>query len=294
LSADGAIPAGGFTLSYRAEAVYAGGELTEGFHKEDFGPTTQKPEDLSGFALLGGITANFGGMATVTLEGAYGSGDDRSKASKANWGSGTKFEGFHVPMAQWGRSVWFDEYSFYADTNGQNYGATGTNGDPFDFAGFFGDGMNGVVHNPDGSIHSVNKMTSAWNQRGLENLIYVTLGGTYTPVPPLTLGLDVFKFWAAETVPKGGFDPESQIVYSKSQDSDLGWEIDLTAKWTFNKNFAVTGAFAPWIPGDFFKVPAGSRLYDDPTHNPDHFAEIEKSSSLQWGYIARANCVFTF
>jgi hypothetical protein len=280
LSADGAIPAGGFTLSYRAEAVYAGGELTEGFHKEDFGPTTQREEKLSGFALLLGGTANFGGMATLTLEGAYGSGDHRGKVSRDNWGSGETFEGFHVPMAQWGRTVWFDEYSFYADTNAQ---ALGTNGDPFDFAGQFGNGVN----------KPGTKRTGAWNQRGLENLAYITLGGTVTPLPPLTLGLDVFKMWASQATPKGGFDPESRIIYSKQQDRDLGWEIDLTAKWTMNKNFAVTGAFCPWIPGDYFKVPKGSVFVDDPTHLSG--AEtVEKSSSLSWGYVARANCVFTF
>jgi hypothetical protein len=273
LAADGAIPAGAFTLSYRAEAVYAGGKIVDDVTDEDLA----KNQDISGYAFLLGATANFGGIATITLEGAYGSGDERNKDIDSQEDllkySGSKYEGFRVPMAQWGRSVWFDEWSFFSGS---------ASGDPFDFGGTFG---NGVSKN--------GKRTAAWNQRGLENLIYVTLGGTFTPLPPLTLGLDVFKFWAAETAPKGGFDPDSRIIYSKKQDSDLGWEIDLTAKWTMNKNFAVTGAFCPWIPGDYFKVPKGSVFVDDPTHLSG--AEtVEKSSSLSWGYVARANCVFTF
>ena len=112
---------------------------------------------------------------------------------------------------------------------------------------------------------------------------------------PLTLGVDVFKFWAAETTPKNGFDPESRIIWKKEQDRDLGWEIDLTAKWTFNKNFSVTGAFVPWFPGDFFKVPQGSVRVSDPGHpSTSVFSEVEKTSDPSWGYVARANCVFTF
>ena len=273
LAADGAIPAGAFTLSYRAEAVYAGGKIVDDVTDEDLA----KNQDISGYAFLLGATANFGGIATVTLEGAYGSGDERNKDIDSQEDllkySGSKFEGFRVPMAQWGRSVWFDEWSFFSGS---------ASGDPFDFGGTFG---NGVSKN--------GKRTAAWNQRGLENLIYVTLGGTFTPLPPLTLGLDVFKFWAAETTPKGGFDPDSRIIYSKKQDSDLGWEIDLTAKWTMNKNFAVTGAFCPWIPGDYFKVPAGSQFVGDPTDIDDR-DEVTGQGGLSWGWVARANCVFTF
>ena len=285
LAADGAFGlTSDVTLTYRAEAVYAGGELTDEFETTAFGPTTQKAEEIAGFALLGGITANFGGMATMTLEGAYGSGDHRGKVSRENWGSGETMEAFHIPMAQWGRSVWFDEYSFYGDTAANSLGV---NGDPFDFAGQFGNGVN----------KPGTKRTGAWNQRGLENLIYVTLGATVTPLPPLTLGLDIFKFWAAQTAPKGGWDPESRIVYAKDQDSDIGWEFDLTAKWTFNKNFAVTGAFAPFIPGDYFKVPKGSVFINNPQDYgtaPVTEELVEKDSALSWGYVARANCVFTF
>jgi len=270
---DGALPAGGFTLSYRAEAVYAGGKIVDDVSDEDLATN----QDISGYAFLLGGTANFGGMATVTLEGAYGSGDKRKGDIESEEDfrkySGSKFEGFRVPMAQWGRSVWFDEWSFFSGSS---------TGDPFDFGGTFGGGAN-----------SHGRRTAAWTQRGLENLIYVNLGGTFTPLPPLTLGIDVFKFWAAQTTPKGGFDPDSQILYSKSQDSDLGWEIDLTAKWTMNKNFAVTGAFCPWIPGDYFKVPEGSVYVSDPGHLSG-FEDIDHASSPEWGYVARANCVFTF
>jgi hypothetical protein len=292
LAADGAFAAGGdITLTYRAEAVYAGGCWQQDFEDTDFGPTTQEEAKINAFAILGGITANFGGVATMTLEGAYGSGDHSGKVEGDNWGQGDTYEGFHIPMAQWGRSVWFDEYSFYADTSTRSLG---TSGDPFEFAGPFGNGQVGIDRNAAGQPTSIRKMTGAWNQRGLENLIYVTLGGTYTPLPPLTLGLDIFKFWASQVTHEGGFDPNSRIVYSKEQDSDIGWEIDLTAKWTFNKNFAVTGAFAPFIPGDWFKVPAGSYWIEDPTNDPNEKTPIEADSSLSWGYVARANCVFTF
>jgi hypothetical protein len=273
LAADGAIPAGSFTLSYRAEAVYAGGKIVDGVTGND----DIKEQDISGYAFLLGGTANFGGVATLTLEGAYGSGDKRKKDIDSDKEfqqfSGSKFEGFRVPMAQWGRTVWFDEWSFFSGS---------ATGDPFDFGGSFGNG-----------VSKSGKRTAMWNQRGLENLIYVTLGGTVTPLPPLTLGLDVFKFWAAQTTPKGGFDPDSQILYSKKQDNDLGWEFDLTAKWTFNKNFAVTGAFCPWIPGDYFKVPKDSVYVSDPG-NISGFEDIPGEAGLSWGYVARANCVFTF
>jgi hypothetical protein len=273
LAADGAVPAGAFTLSYRAEAVYAGGKIVDDVTDEDLAAN----QDISGYAFLLGGTANFGGMATVTLEGAYGSGDKRKghidSDEEFRKYSGSKFEGFRVPMAQWGRSVWFDEWSFFSGS---------ATGDPFDFGGTFGRGVN-----DDG------KRTAAWHQRGLENLIYVTLGGTVTPLPPLTLGIDVFKFWAARTTPKGGFDPDSQILYSKKQDSDLGWEIDLTAKWTMNKNFAVIGAFCPWFPGDYFKVPKDSQYVSDPGHISG-FETIDHTSDPSWGYVARANCIFTF
>jgi hypothetical protein len=281
IAADGAVPAGDITFTYRAEAVYAGGMYMNGFDQVKFGPTEQEEEQEDAFAVLLGGTASFAGKATATLEGAYGSGDKRGKVTRDNWGSGHTMEGFHVPMAQWGRSVWFDEYSFYGGTGAMSLGV---NGDPFDFAGQFGNGVN----------KPGTKRTGAWNQRGLENLAYVTLGGTYTPLPPLTLGLDIFKLWASQSAPKGGFDPESRIVYSKEQSHDIGWEFDLTAKWTMNKNFAVTGAFCPFIPGDWFKVPKGSVFINDPTFNPGVTTDIPKSSSLEWGYVARANCVFTF
>lgn len=274
LSADGAVPVGpAFTLTYRAEAVYAGGNIVDDVNDKDFA----KEQDISGWAILGGVTANFGGVATVTLEGAYGSGDERDKKIHddediRNY-SGSDFEGFRVPYAQWGRSVWFDEWSFFA---------TSPTGDPFDFGGTFGGGFN----------HK-GEATAAWHQRGLENLFYITLGATYTPLPPLTLGIDVFKFWAVETTPKGGFDPDSRIIWNKEQDDDMGWEFDFTAKWVFNKNFAVIGAFCPWIPGDYFKVPKHSVFASDPTDDGT-WEEIERSSDPEWGYVARANCIFTF
>ncbi|MDH7500651.1 MAG: hypothetical protein QHH30_09755 [candidate division NC10 bacterium] len=274
VAADGAVPMGGMSISYRAEAVYAGGKLLDNFKKTD----RQKEEDISGFALLAGGTANLG-PATVTLEGAWGSGDKRSKAYKKNLGSGSKYEGFKVPMAQWGRSVWFDEWSFFDGS---------ATGDPWDFGGTFGGGIN----------KDRNRAAAAWHQRGLENLIYITLGASYTPITPLTLGIDVFKFWADETTPKHGFDADSRICWSKKQDNDLGWEIDLTAKWTLNKNFAVTGAFAPWFPGDYFKVPKNSWVVTDiNTFDPSTGTggyRLTKSGDIDWGYVLRANCVFTF
>ncbi|MDH7499599.1 MAG: hypothetical protein QHH30_04360, partial [candidate division NC10 bacterium] len=110
-------------ISYRAEAVYAGGKLTDDFQKT----ALAKEQSLSGFALLAGATANLG-RATVTLEGAFGSGDQRKKIDDAddlrNFGSGSKYEGFKVPMAQWGRSAFLDEASFFPPI---------TTGDPFDF-----------------------------------------------------------------------------------------------------------------------------------------------------------------
>jgi hypothetical protein len=33
---------------------------------------------------------------------------------------------------------------------------------------------------------------------------------------------------------------------------------------------------------------------NDPTDHPNDSVPIEGSSSLEWGYVARANCVFTF
>jgi len=305
-------------VSYRAEAVYAGGKLVDdivfdpdqefadGIAKDVSKTDLAREESISGFALLAGATVAPIPQVTVTVEGAYGSGDKRQRVV-SNWdeidtdptdpmlgfnskrvrnvGSGGRYEGFKVPMAQWGRSVWFDEYSFYPGS---------FTGDPFDFAGPFGLGVN---KNQGGS-----KYTAAWTQRGLENLMYLTVGATYTPVTPLTLGIDVFKLWATQATPKGGFDPDSRILFKKKQSKDLGWEVDLTAKWTLNKNFAVTGAFAPWWPGSYFKVPKGSRvlvteedeelnLYDTDTY---HWKEIPKTSDPEWGWIARANCVFTF
>jgi len=279
LAADGAVPTGAFTLSYRAEAVYAGGKLTDDFKwAADSHDKLARPQDLSGYAFLLGTTANFGGITTVSLEGGYGSGDQRKQVHGEddfkNF-SGSRFEGFRIPLAQWGRSVWLDESSYIPFIR---------NGDPFDFGGIWGNGGNN-----DG------ERTAAWVQRGLENLIYITCGATVTPVVPLTLGVDVFKFWAAETTPKNGFDPDSRIIWKKEQDRDLGWEIDFTAKWTFSKNFSVTGAFAPWFPGDFFKVPKGSVRVSDPGHPSTSISsEVEKTSDPSWGYVARANCVFTF
>jgi hypothetical protein len=271
VAADGAVD----MISYRAEAVYAGGNLTDDFKKTD----TFKEEKISGFALLAGATANLG-PATVTLEGAYGSGDKRTKVKEENnLGSGTKYEGFKVPMAQWGRTVWFDEWSFFDGT---------ATGDPFDFGGTFGGGVN----------KKGTKYAAAWHQRGLENLIYLTVGATYSPITPVTLGVDVFKLWAAQTTPKHGWDPNSRIAWSKRQDRDLGWEMDLTAKWALNKNFAVTGAFCPWFPGDYFKVPKNSRYIADVTSydsaDPTTYTEVEKNGDPGWGYVLRANCVFTF
>ena len=278
LAADGLVPMGGFSLSYRAEAVYAGGQLSADFDKVHLEGTTQKPENLSGFALLGGVTANFNGMATVTLEGAYGSGDEKKKIDAANFGSGTRYEGFKIPMAQWGRSVWLNELSFVPNI---------FTGDPFDFGAGSGRGQNGE-----------GARTAYWVQRGLENLIYLTAGATYSPITPITLSLDIFKFWVAETTPRGGFDPDSQIIYHKRQSSDLGWEIDLTAKWVFNKNFSVSGSFAPWIPGRYFQVPKNSRFVPNPAvydpHDPTSFSEVEETSDPRWGYMLRSYCVFTF
>ena len=270
VSADGAID----MISYRAEAAYVGGKILDNFKKTD----TFKEEKLSGFALMAGATANLG-PATVSLEGAYGSGDKREKISKENLGSGTKYEGFKVPMAQWGRTVFYDEWSFFHQRGG---------GDPFDFADGFG---GGVTNNHE-------KRTAVWVQRGLENQIYLTIGATYTPITPVTLGVDIFKFWAAETTPKQGFDPDSRIIYKSEQDNDVGWEIDLTAKWTLNKNFSVTGAFAPFIPGDYFKVPKGSRYVGDVTaydsSDPSTYEVVSKDSDPEWGYVLRANCIFSF
>ena len=272
ISADGAID----MISYRAEVAYAGGKLTDDFKKTD----AQQEEKIGGFALMAGATANLG-PATVTFEGAYGSGDKRKKldGDVKNLGSGTKYEGFKVPMAQWGRTVVYDEWSFFHQ-HGQ--------GDPFDFAPGFG---GGVTNNHE-------KRTGVWTQRGLENQIYLTIGATYTPITPVTLGVDIFKIWAAQTTPKGGFDPDSRIIYKKKQDRDVGWEIDLTAKWTLNKNFSVTGAFAPFIPGDYFKVAKGSQYVGDPTvydpGDPTTYDEVEKTSSPSWGYVMRANCIFSF
>ncbi|MDH7499598.1 MAG: hypothetical protein QHH30_04355 [candidate division NC10 bacterium] len=142
------------------------------------------------------------------------------------------------------------------------------------------------------------RRTATWNQRGLENLAYLTIGATYTPITPVTLGIDVFKFWAARTTPKGGFDPDSRIVYSGKQSHDLGWEINLTAKWTLSKNFSINGTFAPWIPGDYFKVPKGSRYVPAPAAydpaNPATFSEVADSSNPKWGYLLRSNCIFSF
>jgi len=280
LTADGAIPMGGagMNVSYRAEAVYAGGQLTDSVKKTDYGISKQREQDISGWALLLGGTLNMG-AATVTLEGAYGSGDQRSKMTKANFGSESNYEGFKVPMAQWGRTVWFDEWSFFDGS---------ATGDPFDFGGSFGGGVN-----KDG-----NKATAVWHQRGLENLFYLTVGGTYTPIAPITLGVDVFKLWAVETTPKKGWDADSRIYWSKAQDNDLGWELDFTAKWTLNKNFAVTGAFCPWFPGNFFKVPKNSyKVTDVENFDPDAGTggyQLTKEGSPDWGYVLRANCVFTF
>jgi len=268
----------GMSLSYRGEFVYAFGQLTDDFDERDYGAYEQKEESISGWALLAGGTLN-AGPVTVTLEGAYGSGDKRGKATESNLGSGGKYEGFKVPMAQWGRTVWFDEWSFFDGS---------ATGDPFDFGGSFGGGVD-----KDGE-----RATAVWHQRGLENLFYLTLGATYTPIAPVTLGIDVFKLWAVETTPKKGWDPDSRIYWSKEQDNDLGWEIDLTAKWTLNKNFAVTGAFCPWFPGDFFKVSKNSwKVTDLENFDPDAGTggyQLTKDGDAEWGYMLRANCVFTF
>jgi hypothetical protein len=264
-------------ISYRAEAVYAGGKLTDDFKKT----ALAKEQSMSGFALLAGTTANLG-RATVSLEGAFGSGDKRKKIEDAddlrNFGSGSKYEGFKVPMAQWGRSVFLDEASFFPPIS---------TGDPFDFGYPLGGGVN-----------DKGKRTATWNQRGLENLIYLSIGATYTPLVPVTLSIEVFKFWAARTTPQDGFDPDSRIVYSRKQSHDLGWEIDLTAKWTLNKNFSINGTFAPWIPGDYFKVPKGSRYVAVPATydpaNPATFSEVTDTSDPKWGYLLRANCTFAF
>jgi len=280
VAADGSVPAGGISVGYRAEAVYAGGKLLDDFKKRTISGLKWQEESISGYALLLGATANLG-PATVTLEGAYGSGDKRKKLEEGakNLGSGTKYEGFKVPMAQWGRTVWFDEWSFFPHS---------PTGDPFDFGGTFGGGVN----------KKGTKAAAAWHQRGLENLIYLTLGATYTPITPVTLGVDIFKLWAAQTAPKHGWDPDSRIYWAKKQDRDLGWEIDLTAKWTLNKNFAVTGAFCPWIPGDYFKVPKGSWLVTDlDTFDPDTGTggtRLAKNGDPGVGYVLRANCVFSF
>ena len=75
------MPTGAFTLSYRAEAVYAGGKLTDDFK---WAPSSHdklaRPQDLSGYAFLLGTTANFGGITTVSLEGgmALGISENRS------------------------------------------------------------------------------------------------------------------------------------------------------------------------------------------------------------------------
>jgi hypothetical protein len=276
VAADGAMPMGGMSLSYRGELVYAGGKLTDDFKETE----EYKEEKIGGWAILLGATANLG-QATVTVEGAYGSGDKRKKLDDDVWnlGSGTKYEGFKVPMAQWGRTVWFDEWSFFDGS---------ATGDPFDFGGTFGGGY----------YAKKGTATAGWHQRGLENLIYLTIGATYTPITPVTLGIDIFKFWAAQATPKDGWDPDSRIIWSKKQKRDLGWEIDLTAKWTLNKNFAVTGAFCPWIPGDYFKVPEDSRIVRDVTAydsaDPTTYTEVEKTSSPKLGYVLRANCVFSF
>jgi hypothetical protein len=67
---------------------------------------------------------------------------------------------------------------------------------------------------------------------------------------------------------------------------------------TLYKNFAVTGAFCPWIPGDYFKVPEDSRIVGDITaYDPTDsttYTEVEKTSSPKLGYVLRANCVFSF
>jgi len=292
VAADGAVPMDAMSITYRAEAVYAGGNLTDDFSLTEegadellLGTTTVKfkEEEISGFALLAGASLNLG-PATVSLEGAWGSGDKKSKLSKANLGSGTKYEGFKVPMAQWGRTVWFDEWSFFDGT---------ATGDPFDFGGTFGGGKSDKKGTRSGG----------WHQRGLENLIYLTVGATYTPITPVTLGLDIFKFWADQTVPKGGFDPDGRLIWSKKQDSDIGWEVDLTAKWTFNKNFSLVGAFAPFFPGDYFKVPKNS-IYLDKAGGYEYIVlndaasiapkVVEKTSDPEWGYVLRANCIFTF
>jgi len=264
-------------ISYRAEAVYAFGDLTTGFKKTDLA----KPETLNGFALMGGATVTLG-PATVTFEAAYGSGDKRKKmndwSDRRNLGSGSTFEGFRVPMAQWGRNVWFDEFSFYPGA---------ADGDPFDFAG---DG-------PGGGVDKKGRRTAHWIQRGLENLCYLTLGGSYTPITPVTLGIDAYYMWAVQATPKQGYDPDSRIYFAKQQGNTLGLNIDFTAKWVVNKNFSMIGAWSPWFPGDYFEVPKGSRYISDPANydpnNSATYEDIPKSTSLEWGWIARVNCIFS-